>query len=296
MVSIIICTHNRSRLLSYCLQSFINQTASHDLYEVIVVDNNSKDDTKDVVSSFANTIHNLRYVVEKNIGLSHARNRGAKEARYDWISYIDDDGKAYPNYVERIILVVANFGFDCFGGRFLPWYLEPKPNWLSDDFGLFPELLNSVGELSEKQHVAGGVIVFRKVALIEIGGFPTNLGMTGNEVGYGEENWVQNEFRKKGFRIGFDPDLKIDHLVASYKFTLSWHFKRIYAKGKAIKILKGNNKSIGYAVALALFITAKRSVQNVFKLVLRKDYFYQNYLLDSFGFLVKTVALITTKG
>ncbi len=257
-----------------------------DLFEVIVIDNKSTDNTKDVVNSFQGKIQNLKYIYEENIGLSKARNRGYLEARYDWVSYIDDDAKAYPNCVERALWVIKNYQFDCFGGRFLPWYLEPKPKWLPEDFGQFPLLIDRVGVLPDHQHGPGGVIVFRKSALPEVGGFPAELGMSGNQVGYGEENWVQDEMRKRGYTIGFDPDLKIDHLVAPYKFKLKWHFKRQFAKGKAGAIISGKRNNAFVSVFWALLVTAKEILKNIPKLFMR-NYYYQNYLLDTFGFLVR---------
>ncbi len=290
MISILICTHNRANILPYCLDSLVTQTASQDLFEVIVVDNHSIDNTKNVTLSFTGKIKNLRYVYEEVIGLSHARNRGYKEAVYDWVSYVDDDAKAYTNYIERVLWVIEHYHFDCFGGRFFPWYQEPKPKWLPEDFGRFPLLLDSIGVLPNSQYVAGGVIVFRKSILFEVGGFPISLGMSGTQVGYGEENWVQDELRKHSYRIGFDPNLKIDHLVASYKFELRWHVRRQYARGRAARILEiGKQKKIVPLLGWAILVTMKELVRNSLKWVSQRNYYYQNYLLDSFGLLFRTI-------
>jgi glycosyltransferase involved in cell wall biosynthesis len=293
MVSIIICTHNRADILSYCLNSFVNQTASQNLFEVIVVDNKSTDSTKQTALSFSKKIRNLRYVFEEQIGLSHARNRGFREAKYEWVSYVDDDAKAYANYVERAIWVINTCAFDCFGGRFFPWYLESKPKWLPNDFGEFPLLQKEIGILTNNKDVAGGVIVFKKAVLFEVNGFPSTLGMSGNVVGYGEENWVQNELRKRSYTIGFDPELKIDHLVASYKFTLKWHFRRQYAKGKASGLLNSGKRNNGFvSVIWALGVTFKECFVNCIKFISKPKYYYQNYLLDSFGYLVRTIGYL----
>jgi glycosyltransferase involved in cell wall biosynthesis len=292
MISIIICTYNRADIISYCLESFVSQTAGQDLFEVIVIDNNSKDNTKEIVLRFESKIKNLRYVFEKEIGLSHARNLGYREAKFNWISYVDDDAKAYPDYVERACWVITTHGFDCFGGRFLPWYLHPKPKWLPNEFGEFPLLRKDVGMLPPNKDVAGGVIVFKKAVLEVVNGFPIALGMSGNTVGYGEENWVQDQLRRRSYTIGFDPLLKIDHLVAAYKYELRWHFRRQYAKGRADKIL--DSKAGGSLISLlwAFGVSIKESLKNVPKLIFNKNYYYQNYLLDSFSYLIKTLGRI----
>jgi len=290
MLSVIICTHNRADILTYCLTSLARQTVNPDRFEVLVIDNASVDDTRKVVASFQGSIPNLTYVYEDVVGLSHARNRGYQEAKTEWVIYIDDDAKAHANLMERALWVIDNFDFDCFGGRFFPWYLEPKPNWLADDFGLFPNLLNEIGELPVSQHAAGGVIVFRKDALVSVGGFPVELGMRGNDVGYGEENWVQDEMRKRNYRIGFDPELKIDHLVASYKYTLRWHLRRMVAKGRTERLMAKGEKSLRGKVGLfskAILFTLYSFIKNSFHFFGKKAYYMTNYMLDSTGYFFK---------
>jgi glycosyltransferase involved in cell wall biosynthesis len=291
MISIIICTHNRANIISYCIDSFVSQSASQDLFEIIVVDNGSIDNTKEIVNTFNTKVKNLRYVFEEHIGLSHARNRGFEEAKFDWVSYVDDDAKAYPDYVERVLWVIENHNFDCFGGRFFPWYLHPKPKWLPEEFGEFPLLRKDTGPLPSNKDVAGGVIVFRKAILNEVKGFPISLGMSGNMVGYGEENWVQEQMRKRSYTIGFDPFLKIDHLVAEYKYNLKWHFKRQYAKGKAERLLSVNVRGNEIVSLMwAIGVTFKECFRNSKKLIFNRNYYYQNYMLDSFSYLIKTIA------
>lgn len=294
MISIVVCTFNRANILKFCLDSFTNQTiASKIVFELLVVDNGSTDTTKEVVNSFNGLINNLIYIYEPKIGLSHARNRGYLESKFDWVVYIDDDAKAHFNLISRISWVIDQFHFPCFGGRFYPWYLEQKPSWLSSSFGLFPELLNHVGELPLNLQVAGGIMVFEKDKLREVGGFPTNLGMTGNKIGYGEENWVQDEFRKRGYLIGFDPELRIDHLVASYKFKLWWHLRRAHAKGKTEKILYGNvawPKKISLLIRATAFLIYS-SLLNITKLF-RSDYYIQNYILDSTSYFLRIIGLV----
>lgn len=296
MISIIICTHNRASILKYCLTSFTVQTASQALYEIIVIDNASTDATQQEVLSFQTSLP-IRYIREDKIGLSHARNRGYQEAVHEWIVYVDDDAKAHSDFLARVHWVIEQFRFECFGGRFFPWYLEPKPKWLPDDFGLFPKLLNEVGELPPTQHAAGGVIIFKKSALIAVGGFPAHLGMKGVEVGYGEENWVQDEMRKKNFRIGFDPELKIDHLVASYKYTLQWQLKRMYAKGRTEKLMGINSHAVNklWLILKAFLFTIYSLIRNIGKLWSIRKYYIQNYLLDSMGYWCKVMGYVQQK-
>ena len=289
MITIIICTHNRSSLLRFCLESFTMQTTSSDLFKIMVVDNASTDDTRKIVEEFGSRLP-VGYVYESKVGLSHTRNHGFREARTEWVGYVDDDAKVHSNFIERALWMIDQFNFDCFGGRFFPWYLEPKPRWLSDDFGLFPKLREEPGELTMTQHVAGGIAIFRRSALERVKGFPVNLGMNGSEIGYGEENWTQDEMRKLGFRIGFDPELKMDHLVASYKYTLAWQLRRMYAKGQTERRMSPQKAKPGQFVLLvrAIVFTGYSLLINLMKFT-RKDYYWQNYILESFGYMYKVI-------
>ena len=295
MISVIICTHNRADILPYCLTSLAQQTVGSDRFEVIVVDNASVDGTCAVTTSFQRTVPYIKYVYEPVVGLSQARNRGYREAKTEWVIYIDDDAKAHANLMERALWVIDNFDFDCFGGRFFPWYLAPKPKWLSGDFGLFPKLLAQIGELPSSQHAAGGVIAFKKAALADVGGFPVELGMRGNDVGYGEENWVQDEMRKRNYRIGFDPELKIDHLVGPYKYTLRWQLRRMIAKGRTERLMAKGEKSLRSNAVLfskAILFTLYSLIKNSFRFLGRKDYYLENYMLDSTGYFFKVLGYL----
>ena len=91
--TVIICTYNRSNNLPECLKALEDQHNVEELdWEVLVVDNNSTDNTKEVVENYArkSTIK-IRYAHEKQQGLNYARNLGMREEKGDYFSYVDDD-------------------------------------------------------------------------------------------------------------------------------------------------------------------------------------------------------------
>ena len=104
LVSIIICTYNRMQYLPKCLEHLKNQTCKTEDYEVVLINNNSTDKTEFICKEYIqkNPELNVSYFLEKNPGLSHARNRGVKEANGDVLCFIDDDGFAIPDYVKII--------------------------------------------------------------------------------------------------------------------------------------------------------------------------------------------------
>ncbi len=280
-ISLVVCTYNRADLLPECLKSLSEQTADPDLFEVIIVDNNSNDDTEAVCRSFTERNRNFRYIHEPRQGLSHARNTGYQEANSPWICYIDDDAKAFQNYIERILHVIQHYDFDCFGGIYHPWYKYGKPKWYKDSYGSKPPEREDIGTLASG-YVSGGVMVVKKAVLESLGGFSPEIGMSGESISYGEEVLLQVRMRKSGMHIGFDPGLQIYHLVNAHKLNVPWFLKSAYANGlddwdtfdkkvswlEFAKILPRNLVYFGQA-----------SMRNT-PLLLRGDYYFQNWAID----------------
>lgn len=278
--SIIICTLNRADLLRSCIESFEGQLDA-EVLEIIVVDNDSADSTPDVVANFQKSGMPIRHVLEKKIGLSHARNRGVKESKFGWVCFMDDDALAHNDFTAVMMGIISTEKYDGFGGMFYPWYRTPKPKWLSADFGKMPMLLHEEGLLSDHLHVAGGICAFDKSKLLKAGGFPPELGMRGNVVGYGEENYLQDEMRKLGARIGFVPNWKMDHLVAPYKYTLNWQLKRFIGKGRDRQIRNGS-LSLLSKIRLsfrAILVMGYYSIRFLPKWIISKNFYWQNYFL-----------------
>ena len=90
-ITVAIPTYNRAELLRQTLAGVTRQDFPADRYEVLVIDNNSRDDTRDVIAAFAGTAPAVRHVPETRQGLDHARNRAIAEARGEIIVFADDD-------------------------------------------------------------------------------------------------------------------------------------------------------------------------------------------------------------
>jgi glycosyltransferase involved in cell wall biosynthesis len=281
-LSVVVCTYNRADLLMEALQSLAGQTVDASLYEILVVDNNSTDGTLQLASSFASRHVNWRVVAEPSQGLSYARNRGYREAQADWVAYMDDDAKAYPNFIERILYLIDQYHFDAVGGMFLPWYKYGKPKWFCDAYASNGMLLDQVGIL-EKSYISGGVSAFKKSVLEDCGGFPTDMGMSGSKVAYGEETLLQTSMRVKGYSIGFDPLLRIEHVVNPYKLSLRWLVKAEYCHGLAFWAAYGEKVSwrriVKRSIELLIFpLTKGRKLTP--RLWREKDYYIQNWAFD----------------
>jgi glycosyltransferase involved in cell wall biosynthesis len=104
MVSVVLCTRDRAQRVQRTLRSLHDMALPAMLiWEIVVVDNDSRDGTRDVVSAFARDARiPVRYVLETRPGLSWARNAGVQVSRGDILAFTDDDCLADPHWLERI--------------------------------------------------------------------------------------------------------------------------------------------------------------------------------------------------
>lgn len=103
-ISVLITTRNREKILKKCLASLIRQLRKPD--EIIMVDNDSSDNTKEIVKSFHGL--KIKYFLEKNIGIAFGRNKGLKEAKGDVFAFIDDDCVVSKNWLKEIEITFKN--------------------------------------------------------------------------------------------------------------------------------------------------------------------------------------------
>lgn len=232
-LTIVICTYNRAHILPAALESLLRQTVSPDDYSLLIIDNNSTDDTQEVLIPFKNKFPHMRIVMEYNQGIAYARTRTLHEVTTPWFASLDSDAKAHPDWVETILKTIEKGDFDGFGGPYYAWHhYGPAPRWLPEDFGTY-ESPQGYGLLKGDTYIPGGNSVLRCDAARSIGTFSTELGMSGNRCGYGEETHFFERMRTAGYRMGYVPHLKIDHCVLPYKYTLRWQIRSTFEYGKS---------------------------------------------------------------
>ena len=166
-LSVIICTYNRAQLLHTVLHSLKNQSADRSLFEVLVVDNNSNDTTRETVEAFPE----FTYAFEPVQGLSQARNTGWERSQGDYVAYLDDDAKADIHWIEGIIDIIAKTDPVpvVIGGPILAWYEIQPPRWFLDEFET-RDTDRSTGFCKEKTAFSGSNMIFRRDLLGRFGG------------------------------------------------------------------------------------------------------------------------------
>lgn len=237
-LSLIIATYNRAEQLMVTLGSVATQSANASMWECIVVDNNSADNTKERVNAFIgeHTKLNIRYCFEPQQGLSHARNRGIAEATGDIIAFIDDDERIVPEFIKAYIKL-----FDehpeamAAGGKIIAEYPTGRPRWMSHyterpianpmDFGDY------IAPFPKGRIPGGGNMALRREVFTTVGVFNTSLGRTGKKLIGGEENDLFERIASKGMKCYYVPRAVMYHIIPAEKLTDDYFVRLCYNIG-----------------------------------------------------------------
>ena len=237
--SVLVCTYNRAGLLRATLDS-LRQLQTTRSWDIILVDNNSTDDTPRVVAEFAaSSPVPVRYLFEPRQGKSHALNAGLSQARGDVVVFTDDDVQVAPQWLDRACEPLdRDPSLDYTGGPVRPLWEASPPAWLDQsrgdlwgtlailDYGSAPFVFE------ERNRVPLGVnMAVRRSLVSRIGGFHPELGRKGRSL-LGQE---QAEFfaraRARGVRGQYVPDMTVWHHVAATRLTRHYFRKWWFWKG-----------------------------------------------------------------
>ena len=131
-ITVILCTYNRCQSLPSALDSVTATLLPDSIeWEVLVVDNNSTDETRQVVEDFSRRWPDrFRYLFEPRPGKSNALNAGIREAAGDILAFMDDDVFVDPMWLQNLTANLHNGAWAGSGGRILPQWNCPPPRWL----------------------------------------------------------------------------------------------------------------------------------------------------------------------
>jgi glycosyltransferase involved in cell wall biosynthesis len=296
-ISLVICTYNRSDLLDHCLRACSELQSDPEVFEVLVIDNRSTDATPQIVQNWEGNVVGLRCIREEKQGLSHARNRGIEEAQSDWIYFIDDDAKVAPDFIERALACIEEVKPLVFGGTFAPWYHYGQPRWFKDHYASSDLRYPLRRVLPKGRFLTGCNFCVHRSVFERFGTFDPNLGMRGNLVGYGEETELQREIQAAGVAIWFDPALKMDHVVNAERLNVSWQIASGWALGRD-RVRSGKvPRNPGYLTAVlitGLALTVVSASVNGLKLLAQRDYYKENWWIDTFRKAAKRAAVLYT--
>lgn len=247
-LSVVVCTRNRAELLADCLRSLTAQTLDPSRFEVIVVDNDSTDDTRQVAAVFMAGAPNFSLIFEPEPGHSQARNRGWRQARARYVAFIDDDCIADAHWCERIIhaFVAVEPPPDAVGGKVLPRFESPPPAWFSSDLEV-RQFGSSAGyqEQCAAYGFSGANMAFPREVLEQLDGFSLRFGMVDGRLRMGEDTDFFVRMRTRGRRrFWYDPDIQVSHMTPADSLRLSGRLRRSFLCGCSHAYLSGSSWSL----------------------------------------------------
>ena len=234
-ISIIIPTFNRENMLSITLDSFVQQNYPKDCYEIIVVNNNSTDNTQDIIDSYVNKYPEfVKTFFEKRQGVHYARNSAAYLAKGDLLYYTDDDMIAHENLIFNLTQVfINNPDIASASGKITPkWEIEP-PVWVKENLMNGWLSLNDLGNETIISEDDIGVFschqMLRKNVFFLSGGFnPENTA--GEWIGDGETG-LNIKIKNLGYKFAYVGNSVIEHMIPPSRMTQAYLNKRLANQG-----------------------------------------------------------------
>ena len=244
-ISVVISTYNRCDMLPRALESVLAQEDGGLCYEVIVVDNNSTDRTRDVAESFIKGGYaNLRYVFETKQGLSYARNAGIRAAQAPIIAFTDDDVRATPRWIAEIKRTFDEHPEIVYiGGKVLPLWRDEPPAWLTRDHWSPLALMDDGDEpfyMSAKKPrcMVGANLSVRREVFDRVGLFTPDLQRVKDGIGSTEDHEFQLRIWRAGEKGMYIPSAVVSADVQPERLTKAYHRRWHSGHGKYCALMQ----------------------------------------------------------
>lgn len=243
-ITVLVCTYNRSNDLRELLHSALAQdTGGEFTYEVLIVDNNSQDDTRAVAEAFLERGHrSLRYVFEPRQGRSYALNLGLRAARGQIYALADDDLILPENWLREIVSAFhAHPEASVVGGKVLPLFKGQSPPWLTRshwsaiamaDYGDHPFIANAANPVCL---LAGS---FRLADVKAVGGYSGELGVSRDRIGGTEDVDLLSRLYKAGRHGVYVPQILVHHKVQPERLTKRYHRRWHLDHGRSYALMR----------------------------------------------------------
>jgi len=260
-ISIVICTYNRERYLPAALESLYDQQLSKEVYEVIVVNNNSSDNTEIVCNEFIANHQDAQFIYlnEPEQGASFARNTGAAIAQSPLLCFMDDDAIAHPNYLSLIIDFFKHHpDAGGLGGRIIPKYIPSEPIWMSHFVsslvGNF-DYSKVITVFSPNKYPLESNMIIKREDFSLVNGFNTALpGVKGTLRIGGEGKEFFLKLKALGKIIYYHPDIIVDHIVETEKLTPEYMYRVASGIGRGEKVRTASISQITYFKKIAEYL------------------------------------------
>jgi glycosyltransferase involved in cell wall biosynthesis len=241
-LSIIIPALNEEKMIGRCLESLTRLAFARDRFEVLVVDNGSRDRTLDIAESFKDRM-NLKVLQQEGVRISALRNLGAQTAAGDILAFLDADCLAPADWLDRIFALAPADGAGVLGAHYL---LPEDSSWVGRTWHRYQEAPKS-GEVS---HVPAGDLIMRREDFLELRGFDETIQTN-------EDYELCDRARKAGMNVRAYPQIGVVHLGTAQSLRVFFR-KQAWHGTHVIKVflrdpLKSHNRKAVFFAAYTLF-------------------------------------------
>lgn len=231
-ISVVICTYNRAAYITDAMESLYQQSLPKDLYEVIIANNNSTDNTQQICKAFiaSHTNANFIYIEEKKQGASYARNTGATFAKGELLCFMDDDAIANPDYLEKIVhFFETHTDAGGLGGKIIPKYIPEEPKWMSyyvaSLVGNF-DYATQIEVFKPGKYPLESNMIIKTIDFKTVNGFNEALpGVVGTLRIGGEGKEFFYKLQALGKKIYYHPAIAVQHVVEVKKLTREYMYR-----------------------------------------------------------------------
>lgn len=305
LISVVVCTYKRPNLLKNILGLLEKQSVDNADFEIIVVDNNSQDDTERVVQRAIDLGNKkIRYVVEEKRGITHARNKGIREAKGELIAFTDDDCLIPDNWIIRLYTSIKETNAAMVGGRIKSLWKCDRPSWITEkkQDGV---LINwDLGDERKEIKLSSNTpfpftanLMFKAELVRKIGYFKSCVKGEGGGTFGSEDIEFCLRALKSGERIMYEPNATVQHPVHPERLNKSYFRKRYFCGGRALTKLHSGSAIYYFGVPRFMYRQIvedsikylywllkgdrKKSFYYEGKAVLLSGFFFQKWFMDN---------------
>jgi glycosyltransferase involved in cell wall biosynthesis len=284
-ISIVICCYNSTSRIEPTLRHLsLQKTIKEISWEIILVDNHSTDDTAEfALNIWQKTFCQapLKIVYEQEAGLSFARERGVKEASYNYILFCDDDNRLRDDYVETAFTIMeGNEKIGALGGQsdalsdiaFPEWWEQYK-----DGYAVGKQAINS-GDVSSRKYLWGAGLVVRKELLQKVFDehYPLILSdRKGNVLTSGGDSEICHRILLLGKRLFYDEQLFYTHYIPAERLSPEYRTRLFDSFIVSSKVFEAYDLVMDYT-SISLFQKWKLSLKLISKRLLMLLHFRQH--------------------
>lgn len=243
-ISVVILAYNEEKNIGECLRAVLNQKYTSGEWDVLVIDGDSTDDTVKIVQEIQKTSARIRLLSNKKRKIASGRNLGLTESRYPFVAFTDADCIVSEDWLNKLSkgyknMLVSDDKPAGVGGGNIPPELSSRFQqalglYLDSFLGSFnsPQGRN-FSEIRKVESLACLNALYKKEALMEVGGFDENMG------NIAEDRDMNIRLRKHGYSLYFIPDTSVFHKLRND--LIGWMKNMaLYGRGRAVISFKHN--------------------------------------------------------